>query len=424
MIYPPSTNITYTAVGSTVGLPGDTFTYSWAFDDNTTRSGGILSKSWATSGDHLATVTATDNYTLSSATATKSIYVFDVTTTITWTSTAKQFTTNTVIPRTGANYFFGNSIIMFGTSTSTIGNVGVYNIDTNTLTNYASVLPSTGGCAGACQIPSGTLAGNILLWGAFNGDYGYWDTSLNAYMSLGNLGTNGSVAGGDWPSSASGTKIISTSYNSISGNYTIIEFNTTTNAFTLPGIEFAHGTKPNQFFTLPSGNVLILYINSTATSIYNITTKAIVSGPSLSHPTIGGFQLGLKMSDGTVSIITTGASANISVFTEDLLSPTLGAWVDRASYPYTSQVATATGNGGTVYALTPGGDLLEVGGLLQGPTTVKPKSAIFLQTNSTFYFMNSAFSLYSGGFCQYYGGRFWAVDGTTSTIYYSSLWSR
>lgn len=63
MIYPTNYDITYTALAATEGLPNDTFSYAWTFDDNTVGAGNTLSKSWATDGNHLATVLATDNQT-------------------------------------------------------------------------------------------------------------------------------------------------------------------------------------------------------------------------------------------------------------------------------------------------------------------------------------------------------------------------
>lgn len=51
--------MTFEAAGDP-GDVGEDITYEWAFDDGTTATGDIVDKAFATAGDHLATVTATD----------------------------------------------------------------------------------------------------------------------------------------------------------------------------------------------------------------------------------------------------------------------------------------------------------------------------------------------------------------------------
>ncbi len=75
MSYPINQPITYTAVASTVGMPSDTFTYAWSFDDGGTGNTASLSHTWTATGSRTATVTATDNVTLAVATASKTINV-------------------------------------------------------------------------------------------------------------------------------------------------------------------------------------------------------------------------------------------------------------------------------------------------------------------------------------------------------------
>lgn len=48
MIYPINTALTYTAIGSTIGLPDDTLSYVWVFDDTATANGASTPKAWAT----------------------------------------------------------------------------------------------------------------------------------------------------------------------------------------------------------------------------------------------------------------------------------------------------------------------------------------------------------------------------------------
>lgn len=79
MSYPTGMGITYTAVATSQGyLPGD-HSYSWSFDDSTTASGATTSKTWNTTGDHSATVTATNTVTGVTATASKTIALSDFT---------------------------------------------------------------------------------------------------------------------------------------------------------------------------------------------------------------------------------------------------------------------------------------------------------------------------------------------------------
>ncbi len=77
MSYPINQPITYTAVASTVGMPSNTFTYAWAFDDGGTGNTASLSHTWSLTGLHTATVTATDSVTLASASASKAINIMN-----------------------------------------------------------------------------------------------------------------------------------------------------------------------------------------------------------------------------------------------------------------------------------------------------------------------------------------------------------
>lgn len=69
--YPTNVAVTYIALASTQGMPGNTFVYSWSFDDGGSGSGASLAHTWTTDGNHIATITATDNITLGTATANK-----------------------------------------------------------------------------------------------------------------------------------------------------------------------------------------------------------------------------------------------------------------------------------------------------------------------------------------------------------------
>lgn len=75
--YPANAAITYTAVATTQGMPSNTFTYSWTFDDGGTGNTASLAHTWTTNGNHLATVLVTDNATGGTATTNKTIEVSD-----------------------------------------------------------------------------------------------------------------------------------------------------------------------------------------------------------------------------------------------------------------------------------------------------------------------------------------------------------
>lgn len=82
--FPVNQAITYTALAQTQGTTGHSFNYSWSFDDGTTANTASTSKTWTTTGNHIATVTATDATTNGTATAQKSVSISDAT----WVSAA------------------------------------------------------------------------------------------------------------------------------------------------------------------------------------------------------------------------------------------------------------------------------------------------------------------------------------------------
>lgn len=77
-LYPTNTNITYTAVASTAGMPSNTFNYTWSFSDGSANAlGASVAKAWASVGSPIATVTAVDTLTNGSASVAKQISVAD-----------------------------------------------------------------------------------------------------------------------------------------------------------------------------------------------------------------------------------------------------------------------------------------------------------------------------------------------------------
>lgn len=77
MTYYVSVPVTYTAAPATPGYVAGDHTVSWSFDDGTVGSGASVSKTWASAAAHVATVTATNNTTGGSNTATKSVTVLE-----------------------------------------------------------------------------------------------------------------------------------------------------------------------------------------------------------------------------------------------------------------------------------------------------------------------------------------------------------
>ena len=67
--------LTYAATASTTGMPSNSFTYAWTFDDGGTGSASSTTHAWTTSGYHLASVTATDTTTSGTATASKTVHI-------------------------------------------------------------------------------------------------------------------------------------------------------------------------------------------------------------------------------------------------------------------------------------------------------------------------------------------------------------
>ena len=75
MSYPSNVALTYTALATTIGSPGNVFTYTWSFDDGAVGTGASLTHIWTTTGPHIATVTATDTTTLGNATTSKLVTI-------------------------------------------------------------------------------------------------------------------------------------------------------------------------------------------------------------------------------------------------------------------------------------------------------------------------------------------------------------
>ena len=178
MSYPINQPITYTAVASTQGQPSDTFTYAWAFDDTTTANTATTNKTWASTGSHLATVTATDTITGGSATASKYISCKDWSL-LTWVSTAAK-----IIPSTSGSS--ADRIMPLMVSGNLLVNVRDYytpgaavSYDTVNMVRNENLTATSsltgGGPACGAMLTSGPNSGKILVVSKGGLDYGFLD---------------------------------------------------------------------------------------------------------------------------------------------------------------------------------------------------------------------------------------------------------
>ena len=415
MSYPIATNLTYTAVAATVGLPADTFSYSWAFDDGATGDVASLAKAWATPGTHTATVTATDNTTGGLASASKSVFLIDPAMAFTWHDTGKSLTTAAsgfANFEHGKTFMFGNKLISFG-SFYYKQDVNVYDMDLGTLTLYSGVLPS-GGFGGVRLIPAGSLVGKVLLFGNNSGNYGYWDLLTNTYTQISATGGPGRVSSAfSLPSIAIGDNIL-ISWQDYDYAYFPCVFNTTTNTFGTKGTNTYQ--KWREFFTLPSGNVLALTDNSDLSAVYNIGTGAITTITGASGYPGGITDYGVSLPNGKVFQI---GSQYGNTFDESLGSWALGT----NRYPYNSQYGGSSSNYYSNYVITPGGDVLEVGGTVNAGSIFNKPYVVFYSTNIGTFSVMGASPIAGAGFCYYYGNKFFAIQSSNGEIFYSDPWT-
>ena len=136
MSYGINETLTYAATASTTGMPSNSFTYAWTFDDGGTGTGASTTYAWATSGYHLASVTATDTTTSGTATASKTVHIMSYL----WS----------LLGQTSGNGPIGNGVwgiqgtkLLIAPSTTTTSTL-VYDFSTNTFSAGPALNLATG----------------------------------------------------------------------------------------------------------------------------------------------------------------------------------------------------------------------------------------------------------------------------------------
>lgn len=145
MIYATGIPLTYTAVASTQGQPSDTFTYAWAFDDNTVATGASYAKTWSATGYRNATVTATDQVTNGTATNTKLVTIGGNSSLSSTMSQKRAGHTQIILNN-------GNVLIVGGVSDESsytlypLASCEIYNTSTGTFSSTGSLNYARAGC--------------------------------------------------------------------------------------------------------------------------------------------------------------------------------------------------------------------------------------------------------------------------------------
>jgi hypothetical protein len=418
---PIGSTITWKALGETEGMPNDQFSYYWEFDDGEVKIGNPVNKTATGLVSMYATVTATDLVTNTNATAQKSINLFDLSglsTVFVWNDTGKSLTTASSGfsgVEGGRTFLYGNKLVSFG-SNSYHQDVNVYNMDTDTLTLYSSVLPS-GGFGGSCLIPAGPYTGKVLLFGNNSGVYGYWDLNANTYTQIsatGGPGRNNNIY--SVPSIALNNGNIMVLWHDYSYTYPMSIYNTSSNTFGSHGsVEYSPHIR--QLNMLPSGNILCLRSGSGNYSVYDQLGLLKCNGTG-GASLLNAEQFGISLLDKRFLQV---GSLYANIFTEDTSLPSMGTWTTGvAAYPNAGQGGTSSLS--SCLVITPGGDIFEVGGIdSSGVNINKTKMVFYSPSLNSFSIMTATQPVNGGGFTYYYSGRFWAIRSGDGRIFKSDL---
>lgn len=424
MSYPINQPITYTAVAATQGSPSNTFAYAWAFDDNITANTATYAKTWASTGNRLATVTATDNTTGVAATASKTITLGDWST-FAWTSSGVKIMPDaspgfgSVLGAQQTNLIVSGNLIINIFDYYNPQTIVVFNTSTLTKVEYSSLLSVIGSPTAGFLLDSGPNSGNVLILGSGNGRYGFFNPNTGAFSlspnttpqlpAINGTTTSPSAKMGDGKWFVHGTQVSNNGYACMIYDSILDSWSSAT------GI--GSSTLMDGLITLPSGNLFAYIPNSISTFVYNYLTGVWSAGPNLaaSYPK-GGSPIS-KLNDGRIIMVTCDSSANQSTWTEGNLSFVS----DTEQYPYTSQNASATGNYHQTLVVAPDGMVINVGGACSGYNVYSDSKTVLHMPDGA-WTVGSA--LLTDGFTYkqcFANGRAWR-SSNIGILEYSSVW--
>ena len=418
MSYPINQAITYTASALTAGMPLDTFTYAWTFDDSGTGNIASLAHTWTTAGVHSATVTATDVQTLGAATATKSINITDYST-LAWTNSGLKICAAT-------SSLQGNATESIVSGTKLINVVDYYtnravvSVDTQSLIRVENTTCFPVVCSGGILLSSGANSGKILC---FMGDgslhYGFLDPTTLVYTQSSN-----SMAQVAW------TNSLNCFARSIYIDYhRILICSQTSNSYGA-GVSQIYDTLTDTYTSMSSppyisyisivkigNNVIGIRDNSAVTDLFNITT---LTWSSFGPPLLGGYALGpfragyinpayAGNTNGLVVLIASGPYNSIATW--DGVTAT---WTQGAAYPIASVGWTSIY--GCMFIPCSDGMLMDVYPYGSSPLVERTKTELYQQSYFTTVAWPSLGWIYRTAYCN---NRAW-IAGYDGILYYST----
>ena len=421
MSFPVGTTITFEALARTEGYPPANHTFAWDFGDGSAASGNPVGHAYATAGLKQFTVNATSINTGGSGSATGVLKILNPAS-VSWHDSGavfSRFGTDTAFTFASQQTHFGTKIATFCGWRNPL-DVMVYDTVSRSYSEFLSVLPS-GGFRGARMMDRGPLAGKALLFGGYNGVYGYWDFDANTYSALGTGGPRGNVSSNpsSCPSVVSGRFIVTAkgqSNHDFPGTGFML--------FDQDSLSWSDGPSSpsvvsDQFFTLPSGRVMSVKNNTTNTFIYDPSSGLLIAGPSAPYAYPQGvYSYGESSRDGSVWGL---GSSNMHCFTESVSDTYGGSWSTKSVYPASSVTAGASENTWAILVSGPSGELLDVGGRLEPGGLGTKKNCLYYMESDSFGVWGSAPGgvFGQGGPSGFIGNRCWVIDYGTSKLFYS-----
>ena len=318
MIYATGTPLTYTAVASTQGQPSDTFTYAWVFDDNTVATGSSYAKTWATIGNHISNVTATDTVTGGTATASKVVTVAGGSASSTSLNTGRAKHAS-ILLNNGKVLITGGCSVL--TSNSTLSSCEIYDPVTGLFTPTGS-MNTPRMSHKLALLPNGDVlaVGGCSLYQSI---IGYYSQNVGALTSCEIY----SVASGTWtPTGSTATARLLHTLDVLANGNVIV-----------------------------TGGVVYPSLIST-TEIFNPSIGTWSAGPSLPYGLAEAASL--VETDGTLWLMG-GTSSNGTYNGTGVLNYNGSTFTQKATYPFQSQNSTGK-SGGAILQL--GNSIILVGG--------------------------------------------------------------